>query len=105
MKLELKHAFPQRLDYMNVRLEARNLSLFFRVDGQNILWYGRLDRNREGENVMTDREYFRHRASHPVSRVLGEEGEEIVLKTLDGRREHWVRPRWFLRKIVGKKTG
>jgi hypothetical protein len=89
---------------MNVRLEARNLSLFFSMDGQDIIWYGRLDRNARSEGVMSDKEYLRHRTSHPVMKVLGEDTDEMVVKTSDGHREHWLKPRWFLRKIVKKSA-
>jgi len=50
----------------------------------------------EKELKLTDAEYTKHRLSHPISRVLRESSREIVIETVDGSRERWIKPSWKL---------
>lgn len=54
------------------------------------------DAGQEKEFRMTDTEYSKHRLIHPISRVLRESATEIVVETVDGSREKWIKPTWKL---------
>jgi hypothetical protein len=105
MRVLLDHAFPEKVDYLRVAVDAGVLKFYFSLDGQNVLWLGKIEKHRGEEHSFSDAEYFRYREEHPVERVLEESPSEVIVKTRNGVREHWLKPRWILRLRAHLRRG
>jgi hypothetical protein len=105
MKFRLEHALPRRLRYAKVYLEAGAASIFFSLDGTNADWHARIGRRPES-SLLSDREYSRLRAHAPATEALGDDGRMFVVRSVSGREETWLRPRWtLLRAEEPKRRG
>lgn len=99
MKLVIKHEFPRRLRRAQVYLEFLNASLYVSVDGPRASMMGTIGGKRNRAIAISDREYTSYRASHEVVEVLDEDDDRVILKTVDGREEEWIRPKWVLNGV------
>jgi hypothetical protein len=106
MKLFLKHDLPRRLRSAQVYVEFLNASLYLSVDGSRASMMGSIGDQHRKPMAVTDREYSSYRASHEVTEVVEEDEERVVLKTVEGNEEEWIRPRWILNGVRrARQTG
>lgn len=101
MRFYLEHMLPRRLRYAKFYLQAGGASVFFSLNGASANWQATIGRSREVE--MSDKEYSRLRAAHPLVEMLDDDGRTIVVKNAEGCEEQWDRPRWTL--LNTHKTG
>ncbi|HUH99526.1 MAG TPA: hypothetical protein VLY65_00650 [Nitrososphaerales archaeon] len=99
MKLLVKHELPRRLRSAQVYLEFLNASLYLSVDGSKASMMGSIGSQQGRPVAITDREYSNYRASHDVVKVVDEDEDRVVLKTVEGNEEEWIRPRWILNGV------
>jgi hypothetical protein len=99
MKLVIKHELPRRLRRAQVYLEFLNASLYVSVDGPRASMMGTIGDKRNRAIAISDREYASYRASHEVAEVLDEDDDRVILKTVDGQEEEWIRPKWVLNGV------
>jgi len=99
MKLMIKHDFPHRLRCAQVYLEFLNASLYVSVDGPRASMMGTIGSQQKSAIAISDRQYSSYRASHKVAEVLDEDDDRVILKTVDGQEEEWIRPKWILNRV------
>lgn len=104
MRVLLDHALPNKIDYVKLLIDAGIISFYFSMEGKSVHWFGRIEKKSRENMSFTDSEYVKYRARHPVAQVIGVRGEEVVVKTRDGVREHWLKPRWILRRRIRSRS-
>lgn len=103
-KIVLDHALPHKLSYLRLYAEMGYARLYLSFDGGNLQWFGKIEKKRSVTKTLTDKEYFAHRLKHPIKRVLVEDEDELVVETMDGAEERWLKPRWLIREVRIKRV-
>jgi hypothetical protein len=105
MKFLLKHDLPKKLRYAKVYLEVSRASLYFSLDGSKASLFGSIGGAKHKPVAISDKEYTSYRASRGVAEVVDQDEERVILKTVDGYEEEWMRPKWVLNGVRKARTG
>jgi hypothetical protein len=102
VKFRLEHRLPRRLRYARVYIQAGSASVFFSLDGTMADWRASIGHGNK-ETQLSDKEYSRLRAALPATQTLDDDGRMLIVRNSKGEDESWLRPRWTLTHVGGKR--